>query len=65
VVKYQRTGCKLGDAVVSAHLEEPGIKTLVTENPDFLEEILGLPFRRLRASQALAELRSGNLFVTT
>src|SRR5258705_5341583 len=31
VAKYQRMGCKLGDAVVSAHAEELGIKTLVTE----------------------------------
>ena len=56
VEKYQRIGCKLGDAVVSAHLEELGITTLVTENRDFLEEISGLPFRRLRAGQAMAEL---------
>ncbi len=60
VAKYQRMGCKLGDAVVSAHAEEVGIKILVTENRDFLEELTGLPFRRLRASQAMAELRAAN-----
>lgn len=58
VAKYQRSGCKLGDAVVAAHLEELGVKILVTENRDFLEEIPGLPFRRLKASQAMTELRA-------
>jgi hypothetical protein len=51
-------GCKLGDAVVSAHAEELGIKTLVTESRDFLEELTGLPFRRLSAGQAIAELKA-------
>jgi predicted nucleic acid-binding protein len=49
VAKYQRIGCKLGDAVVAAQAEELGIKTLVTENRDFLEELTGLAFRRLNA----------------
>lgn len=54
--KYRRLGCKLGDAVISAHLEEMGIKTLISENRDFLEEIKGLPFLVLRAEEALQEL---------
>lgn len=58
IAKYQRMGCKLGDAVVSAHLEELKIKTLVTENRDFLEELSNLPFRRLNASEAIAELKA-------
>ncbi|MBI2988675.1 MAG: type II toxin-antitoxin system VapC family toxin [Deltaproteobacteria bacterium] len=56
IAKYQRLGCKLGDAVVAAHLEELEIKILVSENRDFLEEVRELPFRRLSAAQALAEL---------
>ena len=56
VAKYQHKGCKLGDAVVSAHVEELGVQILVTENRDFLEELTGLPFRRLNASRAMAEL---------
>jgi predicted nucleic acid-binding protein len=58
VAKYQQMGCKLGDAVLSAHLEELGIKTLITENRDFLEELTGLPFRRLNPSQAMVELKT-------
>lgn len=60
VAKYRNMGCKLGDAVVSAHLEELGVNILVTENRDFLEELSGLPFRRLKAREVLAELRALN-----
>ncbi|OGG54646.1 MAG: hypothetical protein A3F84_13785 [Candidatus Handelsmanbacteria bacterium RIFCSPLOWO2_12_FULL_64_10] len=56
VEKYQKMGCKLGDAAVSAHVEAMGIKILVSENRDFLEEIRGLSFRVLRAEDALREL---------
>jgi hypothetical protein len=60
VAKYRNLGCKLGDAAVSAHLEEFGINVLVTENRDFLEELSGLPFRRLKAREVLVELRALN-----
>jgi len=33
-----------------------GIKTLVSENRDFLEKIKGLPFRVLHAEDVLREL---------
>ena len=56
VDKYQQMGCKLGDAAVAAHAEAMGVKVLVTENRDFLEEVVGLPFRTLRAEDALREL---------
>ena len=52
----QRLGCKLGDAAVAAHLEVLGVGTLVSENRDFLYEIMGLPFRVLRAVDFLREL---------
>jgi predicted nucleic acid-binding protein len=54
--KYQNLGCKLGDAVLSAHLEELEIKVLITENRHFLRDIKDLPFRRLTTIEALAEL---------
>ena len=57
--KYQNLGCKLGDAAVAAHLEMMSIKTLVSENRDFLEKIKGLPFRVLRAEDSLEELGIG------
>jgi len=54
--KYQNLGCKLGDAAIAAHLEELKVETLITENRHFLEELKDLPFRRLSAAEALAEL---------
>ena len=54
--KYQNLGCKLGDAAIASNLEMLGIKTLVSENRDFFEEIKGLPFRVLHAEEALREL---------
>jgi len=54
--KYRNRGCKLGDVVIASHLEMMKIKTLVSENRDFLEEIKGLPFRVLRAEEVLREL---------
>jgi predicted nucleic acid-binding protein len=56
IEKYQKLGCKLGDAAIAAHLERMGLGTLVSENRDFIEEISGLPFRVLRAEEALREL---------
>lgn len=54
--KYQSLGCKLGDAAIAAHLEELEVETLIAENRHFLEELKDLPFRRLIATEALAEL---------
>ena len=48
--------CKLGDAVVSAHIETMGTEVLVSENRDFLEEIEGLPFGILSAEDTLRGL---------
>ena len=55
--KYRKMGCKLGDSVVSAHIEAMEAKVLISENRDFLEEIGGLPFRVLNAEEALREIR--------
>lgn len=57
VKKNLQLGCKLGDAAVSAHLEELGVQVLVSENRDFLEEIEGLPFEILRSEEVLQYLR--------
>jgi predicted nucleic acid-binding protein len=54
--KYQQLGCKLGDAIIAAHVEAMNVKTLVSENRHFLEEIKGLPFRVLSAKDLLQEL---------
>jgi hypothetical protein len=54
--KFQRLGCKLGDAAVAAHLDEEGVEILISENRHFLTEIEGLPFRVISAAAALEEL---------
>ena len=54
--KYRQMGCKLGDAIVAAHVEAMSVKTLVSENRHFLEEVKGLPFRVLSAKDLLQEL---------
>jgi len=56
IKKHRNLGCKLGDAVIASQLEMMNIKTLVSENRDFYEEIMGLPFRVLRAEEALREI---------
>ncbi len=56
IKKYRNLGCKLGDAVIASHLEIMSIKTLVSENRDFYAEIKRLPFRVLRAEEALQEI---------
>lgn len=56
IKKYQNLGCKFGDATIAAHLEIMSIKTLISENRDFFEEIKGLPFRVLHADEALREI---------
>jgi len=58
VKKYQRLGCRPGDAVIAAHLEALEVKTIVSENRHFLSEVQELPFRVLSSSEALSELMS-------
>jgi predicted nucleic acid-binding protein len=56
VHKYQQLGCKFGDAAVAAHVEAMEVRTLVSENRDFLVEIKALPFRVLNATEVLQTL---------
>jgi hypothetical protein len=56
IKKYRNLGCKLGDAAIATHIEMMNIKTLVSENRDFLGEIKGLPFRVLHTDDILREL---------
>ena len=56
IERFQRLGCKFGDAVVAAHLEEQDVHTLISENRHFLREISDLPFRVLSAKEALEEM---------
>jgi len=56
ISKFQILGCKLGDAVIAAHLEEQGVHILISENRHFLIEIPNLPFQVINAETALEEM---------
>ena len=53
---YERRGCRKGDAVIAAHAEVLGIKTIVSENRQFLQTMSGLPMEIVSAATALARL---------
>lgn len=56
IEKFQLLGCKLGDGVIAAHLEQQDVHTLISENRHFLNEIPNLPFRVINAETALDEM---------
>jgi predicted nucleic acid-binding protein len=56
IERFQRLGCKFGDAVVAAHLDKHGVHTLISENRHFLKGIPDLPFRVLSAGEAIEEI---------
>lgn len=58
IEKFVGLGCKLGDAAVAAHLQELGVRCLITENRHFLTEIHGLPFSILSPAEALEALNA-------
>lgn len=55
IQKYLRLGCRLGDAVICAHLEELGVGIFVSENRNFLKEIKEVPFRVISSEEAITE----------
>lgn len=53
---YESRGCKKGDAAIAAHAETLGIKTIVSENRQFLQTIEGLTLEVVNSAAALARL---------
>lgn len=53
---YQERGCRKGDAVIAAHAEVSEIRTIVSENRQFLQTLRGLPVRIVTSGEALALL---------
>lgn len=58
VKSYQERGCRKGDAVIAAHAEMLSIKTIVSENRQFLQTIEGLPLEIVTSAVALSRLSS-------
>jgi predicted nucleic acid-binding protein len=54
---FEGRGCRKGDAVITAHAEMLGIKTIISENRQFLQTIEGLPLEVVTSAAALARLR--------
>jgi hypothetical protein len=54
---YERRGCRKGDAAIAAHAEVLGIKTIVSENRQFLQTMEGLPMEIVNSAVALARCR--------
>ena len=55
---YERRGCRKGDAAIAAHAEVLGIKTIVSENRQFLQTMAGLPMEIVTSAVALTRFRS-------
>lgn len=55
---YERHGCRKGDAVIAAHAEALGIRTIVSENRQFLKTMDGLPMEIVSSAVALTRLLS-------
>lgn len=53
---FEERGCRKGDAVITAHAEMLGIKTIISENRQFLQTIEGLPLEVVNSAAALARL---------
>ena len=51
--QWEQRGAKKGDAVITAHLEGATIRSLVSENRDFLKELPDLPFTVLSSEEAV------------
>ncbi len=56
VSHFRNLGAKKGDAIIAAHLDASEIRTLVSENRHFLNEIPNLPFRVISAESVLNDL---------
>ena len=57
IKQYEERGCRKGDAVIAAHAELSGIRTVVSENRQFLQTLKGLPIEIITADEAAARLQ--------
>jgi predicted nucleic acid-binding protein len=56
VAFYQARGCRKGDAVIAAHAEALGVKTIVSENRQFLQTLREIPMELITAHEAATRL---------
>lgn len=53
---YEARGCRKGDAVIAAHAEASGIRTIVSENRQFLQTLRDFPVELVTADEAGSRL---------
>jgi predicted nucleic acid-binding protein len=53
---YEQRGCRKGDAVIAAHAEASGIRTIVSENRQFLQTLRDLPVELVTTDEAQTRL---------
>jgi predicted nucleic acid-binding protein len=53
---YEERGCRKGDAVIAAHATASGIKTIVSENRQFLQTLRDLSVEIVTAVEAQTRL---------
>jgi predicted nucleic acid-binding protein len=53
---YEQRGCRKGDAVIAAHAQASGIRTIVSENRQFLQTLKDLPVELVTAGEAQTRL---------
>jgi predicted nucleic acid-binding protein len=56
IKSYEERGCRKGDAVIAAHAEISGIRTIISENRQFLQTQEGLPIELINADEATTRL---------
>lgn len=49
---YEQRGCRKGDAVIAAHAEASGIRTIISENRQFLQTLRDLAVEIVTADEA-------------
>jgi hypothetical protein len=53
---YEQRGCRKGDAVIAAHAESSGIRTIISENRQFLQTLGDLAVEIVTADEARIRL---------
>jgi predicted nucleic acid-binding protein len=54
---FEGRGCRKGDAVIAAHAEALGIRTIISENRQFLQTMENLPMEIVNSTIALTRLQ--------
>ena len=54
---YEERGCRKGDAAIAAHADLSGIRTIVSENRQYLQTLKDLPIELITTDEAIVRLQ--------